>query len=151
MRCPGAFSSPRWTSPAPSVFFHNRGVPALSVSSWPSSGLSTAPHFLVLWASHLDIVLPMGAHESQAEGDNHLPCPAGHSYFDAAQDTAGLLGCKCTLLACVNLFVHHNPQVQYLVKYLSFENEKEGSIPFFIFHIKMRKIIYFIPEDCLWR
>jgi len=35
----------------------------------------------------------------RAEEDNHPPRPAGHPFVDAAQDTAGLLGCKRTLLA----------------------------------------------------
>ena len=41
-------------------------------------------------------------------GDDHLPCPAGHPSFDAAQDTVGLLGGKSTLLTCVQLFVHQD-------------------------------------------
>ena len=44
-------------------------------------------------------------HESSAEGDNHLTHPAGHPSSDAAQDAAGLPGCKCTLLAHVKLFI----------------------------------------------
>jgi len=34
---------------------------------------------------------------------NHLPIPSGHLSFDAAQDTTGLMGCKSTLLAHVQL------------------------------------------------
>ena len=30
--------------------------------------------------------------------------------FDAARDTVSLLGCKCTLLASIKLFVHQNPK-----------------------------------------
>jgi len=33
----------------------------------------------------------MGPHEGRVEGDNHLPCPAGHLSFGAAQDTVSLL------------------------------------------------------------
>ena len=47
----------------------------------------------------------------RAKGQNHLPRPAGHASFDAAQDTAGFLGCKCTLLAHVQFFIHQYPQV----------------------------------------
>ena len=41
----------------------------------------------------------MGPGEGRAERDNPLPFPAGHLSQDAAQDTAGLPGCKRTLLA----------------------------------------------------
>ena len=47
----------------------------------------------------------------RVEGDNHLPLPAGHPSFDAAQGTSGIQGCKCTLLAYVQLSVHQEPQV----------------------------------------
>lgn len=53
----------------------------------------------------------MGPHQSRVEGDNHLPLPAGRSSLNAAQDLVGLLGCKCTLLAYVQLFVHQDPRV----------------------------------------
>ena len=53
----------------------------------------------------------MGPHQSRVKGDNHLPLPAGRSSLNAAQDTVGLLGCKCTLLAYVQLFVHQDPRV----------------------------------------
>jgi len=38
----------------------------------------------------------MGSHESGVKGQNHCPRPAGHASFDAAQDTVGFLGCRCT-------------------------------------------------------
>ncbi|KAK4823100.1 hypothetical protein QYF61_025838 [Mycteria americana] len=60
----------------------------------------------VLRTPELDAVLQVGSHHSRAEGQNHLPQPAGHTSFDAAQDTVGFLGRECTLLAHV-----HNPQV----------------------------------------
>ncbi|KAK4822933.1 hypothetical protein QYF61_023433 [Mycteria americana] len=66
---------------------------------------------LVLRAPELDAVLQVGSHQSRAEGQNHLPRPAGHASFDAAQDTVGLLGCECTLMAHVQLFTHQYPQV----------------------------------------
>ena len=59
---------------------------------------------LVLGAPGLDTVLQMGPHNSWVEGDNHLPLPAGHSSFNAAQNTVGLPGCKRALLAHVQLF-----------------------------------------------
>jgi len=49
--------------------------------------------------------------KSPAEGQNPLLCPAGHTSLDAAQDTAGLLGCERTLVDHVQLFIHQYPQV----------------------------------------
>ncbi|KAK4826723.1 LOW QUALITY PROTEIN: hypothetical protein QYF61_010976 [Mycteria americana] len=66
---------------------------------------------LVLRAPELDAVLQVGSHQSRAEGQNHLPRPAGHASLDAAQDTAGLLGCERTLLGHVQLFIHQYPKV----------------------------------------
>jgi len=34
----------------------------------------------------------MGSHQSGVEGQNDLSWPVGHTVFDAAEDTAGLLG-----------------------------------------------------------
>ncbi|KAK4827796.1 hypothetical protein QYF61_021788 [Mycteria americana] len=67
--------------------------------------------FLMLWASELDAVLQVGFHQSEVEGQNHLPQPAGHASFDAAQDTVGFLGCERTLLAHIQFFIHWYPQV----------------------------------------
>ncbi|KAK4833105.1 LOW QUALITY PROTEIN: hypothetical protein QYF61_027771 [Mycteria americana] len=66
---------------------------------------------LVLRAPELDAVLQVRSHQSRVEGQNHLPQPAGHAALDAAQDMVGLLGCKRTLLAHVQLFIHQCPQV----------------------------------------
>ncbi|KAK4821583.1 hypothetical protein QYF61_024442 [Mycteria americana] len=66
---------------------------------------------LVLRAPELDAVLQVRSHQSRAEGQNPLPRPAGHAAFDAAQDMVCFLGCKCTLLAHVQLFIHQYPQV----------------------------------------
>ena len=52
----------------------------------------------------------MGSHQSRAEGQNPIPQPAGHAAGDAAQGMVGLLGCDPTLLAHVQLFIHHYPQ-----------------------------------------
>ena len=58
----------------------------------------------------------MGSQKSRTEGQSHLPRPAGHAAFDAAQDMVGFLGCKCTLLACVELI---NIITEYcILKYL---------------------------------
>ena len=56
-------------------------------------------------------VLQVRPHKGRVERDNALPLPAGHPSFDAAQDTAGLLVSKSTLLAHIQLFIHQNPQV----------------------------------------
>jgi len=65
----------------------------------------------VLGAPELDAVLQVRSHQSGAKGQNHLPQPAGHAAFDAAQDTVGLLGCKRTSVAYLQLFIHQYPQV----------------------------------------
>ena len=51
----------------------------------------------------------MWSHRSRVEGPNHLPRPAGHTAFDAAQDTVGFPGCKHTLLTHVQFFIHNVP------------------------------------------
>jgi len=38
---------------------------------------------------------------AEQRGTIPLPLPAGHPSFDVTQDTVGLLGCNCTLLAHV--------------------------------------------------
>ncbi|KAK4829041.1 hypothetical protein QYF61_001846 [Mycteria americana] len=67
--------------------------------------------FPVLRAPELDAVLQVGSHQSRVEGQNHLPRPAGHAAFDAAQDAVGFLGCERTLPAHAQLFIHQYPQV----------------------------------------
>lgn len=57
------------------------------------------------------LFLQLLSQESRVVGESHLPRPPGHAVFDAAQDTTDLLGCKHTLLAHVQLFIHHNSQV----------------------------------------
>jgi len=59
--------------------------------------------------SHLDTVLHMRCHQSRAEGQDHLPQPAGHASFDAAQGTVDFLGCEGTLLPHVQLLIHQPP------------------------------------------
>ncbi|KAK4824839.1 hypothetical protein QYF61_020212 [Mycteria americana] len=62
--------------------------------------------FPVLRTPELDTVLQVGSHQSGVEGQDHLPQPAGHASFEAAQDTVGFLGCKRTLPARVQLCIH---------------------------------------------
>jgi len=65
----------------------------------------------MLRAAELDAGLQVGSHQSGAEWKNPLPRPDAHTACDAAQDTVGLLGCKCTLVAHVWLFIHQYRQV----------------------------------------
>ncbi|KAK4817094.1 hypothetical protein QYF61_027925 [Mycteria americana] len=82
--------------------------------SLPLDPLQQVHVFPVLGTPELDAVLQVGSHQSRAEGQNPLPRPAGHPSFDAAWDTAGFLGCECTLLAHVQLFIHQYPQALLL-------------------------------------
>lgn len=67
----------------------------------------------------LDTVLQVASHKSRADGQDHLPCLAGHSAFDATQDTVVVLGCQCTLLAHAELLVYQQPQALLLRAILS--------------------------------
>ncbi|KAK4826501.1 hypothetical protein QYF61_009574 [Mycteria americana] len=77
----------------------------------PLDPLQQVHVFPVLRTLELDAVLQVGSHQSGVEGHDHLPQPAGHASFAAAQDTVGFLGRKHTLLAHVQLFIHQYPQV----------------------------------------
>jgi len=68
----------------------------------------------VLRAPELDAGLWVGSHQSRAEGQNPLPRPAGHAAGDAAHDTVGFQGCKCTVQGHVELLVNQHPQVLLL-------------------------------------
>ena len=59
----------------------------------------------------MDAVLQKRPHKSRVVEDNHFPVPAGHPSFGAAQDTAGLLGCKHTLLAHIKSFTYQDSYV----------------------------------------
>ena len=83
----------------------------------PLAPLQQLQVFPVLRAPELDTGLQMGCHQSRAEGQNHLPQPAGRAAFDAAQDMAGLLGCERTLLGHVHLST--NTPKSFLVGLLS--------------------------------
>jgi len=52
-------------------------------------------------------------HQSRVEPHNHLPQPAGHASFVAAQDIVGLPGYESALLAHLWLFIHQYPQVLF--------------------------------------
>jgi len=53
----------------------------------------------------------MWLHKGRVEGDNCLSHRVGPPSFDAAQDSVGLLGCKVSLLAHVQFFIHQNLQI----------------------------------------
>ena len=81
---------------------------------WPSSGLTpTCPCLSWAEGSRAGCRTPGGVspEQSRVEGQNHLPRPAGHASSDAAQDTDGFLGCECTLVAHVQLFIHQYSEV----------------------------------------
>jgi len=65
----------------------------------------------VVRTPHLDAVLQVRPHQCRVAGQDHLPRPAGHAYFDAVQVMIGFLGCEGTLLAHVQLLIHQYPQV----------------------------------------
>ena len=69
----------------------------------PLDPLQQVHVLLMLGAPELNAILQVGSHKSRVEGENHLPQPAGHTSFHAAQDTVGFLGCKRTLPGHVEL------------------------------------------------
>ena len=79
-----------------------RGAPAFWSSLWCSSAPTSIAPPLPCAEERLPKV--------RVEADNHVPLPAGHPSSDAVQDTISLLGCKSSLLAHVQLFVHRDPQ-----------------------------------------
>jgi len=62
----------------------------------------------------MDTVLQVGSHESRVEEQNHLPRPASHASFDAAQHMVDLLGCERTWLDHAELLVDQYPQALLL-------------------------------------
>jgi len=70
----------------------------------------------MLEAPELDAGLQAASHQSRAEGQNPLPQPVGHDSFDAVQDTAGLLGCECTLSIMKSFICLRGHPLNYLVE-----------------------------------
>jgi len=54
---------------------------------------------------------PDGVSPEWSRGAESPPSTCWLGFFDAAQNTIGLLGCECTLVAHVQLFIHQYPQV----------------------------------------
>ena len=57
----------------------------------------------VLRTPHL---VAVRSYQCRVEGQHHLPCPAGHTSLDAAQDLAIFLGSEDTLLVRGQLAIH---------------------------------------------
>jgi len=72
----------------------------------------------MLGPPELDSGLQVGSHQSRVELQNHLPQPAGHITFCAAQDMAGFwtVSAHCW----VELLIRQHPQVLLLRATLSF-------------------------------
>lgn len=66
--------------------------------------------FLLLGTADLAAALQVRSQEGRVEGKSHLPLAAGHTTFDAAQDTAVFVGCEDVLLGFVELFLNQLPQ-----------------------------------------
>ena len=75
------------------------------VSSGPAP---TVPCVFCAEGSRAGHITPGGV---SPERQNHLPLPAGHSAWDAAQDVVGLLGCERTLVCHAELLVNQHSQV----------------------------------------
>ncbi|KAK4827484.1 hypothetical protein QYF61_018784 [Mycteria americana] len=84
---------------------------------WTHSNSSMS--FLCWGPQRLNAVLQAGSHESGVEEENHLPRPAGHCSFDAAQDMVGFLGCKCTLPRHDEPLIDQHPQALLLTAALN--------------------------------
>ena len=52
---------------------------------------------LILGTPKMDAVLQVGFHRRRVEGQNELPCPAGHTSLYIGQDTTGLQSHICWL------------------------------------------------------
>ncbi|PKU42653.1 hypothetical protein llap_7045 [Limosa lapponica baueri] len=92
----------------------------------------------MLGAPGLDTVRQVRSQESRVEGQNHLPRPVGHAAFDAAQDMVGFLGCRCALLAHVELLINQHPQALLLTVLLN----SSSTQPVFVLGIAM---------SCTWQ
>ena len=91
---------------------HRRGAPAFWSSSWSSSGpTQIALHPSCAGGSGPGHSTLDGASQGQSRGGQSSPSPCCYPSVDTAQDTVGLLGCKSTLLAHVQLFTHQDSQV----------------------------------------
>ncbi|KAK4823893.1 hypothetical protein QYF61_007958 [Mycteria americana] len=75
--------------------------------------LDTLQHLhvsLVVRDPKLNTVFKVWPHQSQVQGQDHFPSPAGHTISDTSQDAVGFLGRLGTLLAHIQLAVNQHPQ-----------------------------------------
>ena len=80
---------------------------------WLFSGHTLrGPHLSCTEDSTSGQSIPVEVSPAQSRGQDHLLCLSDHAPFDAAQDTVGLLHCKATFLARVQLVVHQYLHVQ---------------------------------------
>ncbi|NXL90672.1 SGCG protein, partial [Alectura lathami] len=56
----------------------------------------------VMWFSPVSVSLQVGSQQRRAEGQDHLPCPAGHAALNAAQDADSSLLLQSTHNVTVN-------------------------------------------------
>jgi len=71
----------------------------------------TAPCLSCAESSRAGCRTPGGVSSWQSRGAESPPMTCWPHFFGAAQDMVGLLACKCTLVAHVQLFTHQYPQV----------------------------------------
>ena len=80
--------------------------PSDHLSGPPLDPLQELHVFSALRMPELDTGFQVGSHQSKIERQKHLPQPVVCSAFHEAQNMIGLFGCKHTLLASIQLFVH---------------------------------------------
>lgn len=74
--------------------------------------LSRVPALHIMQTSELNAILLMWPHEGRTQGDNLLPHPSGHSFFDAAQLAFWTASAHWWLRESLsNTRIHQNPQV----------------------------------------
>jgi len=69
--------------------------------------------WFVLWIPEQDTAHQIWPHQRWVKRKDHLPGPAGHALPNAAQDAAGLPGCKYALMTHGHLGVHLDAQVHF--------------------------------------
>lgn len=100
----------RVNTPSSLVCLHRRGSPVLRASLWPPvDPLQQAQVSPVARTLELDTALQVRAHVSRVEGQNHLPCFAGHTAFEAAQYMVCFLSYKCIWPGLVSQIFHSSP------------------------------------------
>lgn len=60
----------------------------------------------IVYTHSLENILKKEVELLKANNNNHVTQPAGHVSLDADHDAVGFLGCKCTLLSHIELFIH---------------------------------------------